>query len=609
MRSSSQFVASVSLPILIVLIAAVLPATAQTDASFVLNETSTKTYATARVTADLNGDGIPDLIEPYARITPGVLFSVQLGLGNGYFVAPVSYAASINHQQGEIVLTADVNRDGKADVIFITGNYLLVFLGRGDGTLLPAQQYTLPGVGAAVAEVGDFNHDGIPDLALEIVPATGPSTVAVAYGTGTGAFSTPVTVATFASTQGMETMAVGDFDGDSNLDIAMGLYNQPCNEGGCTSDDIHILYGDGKGNFADELVYPGVPSGLIFASGDLNNDGKSDLVAELGRPNSAGENLLALFGKSSRTVAAEYINSGGYYAGSLPRAIADFNGDGRNDLAVQLQGLPTAPNDQAIGILLRGPNNSFKLQELDFGSHSPPDEGALLVGNFNRDGKPDILFTASDNTDSIFNIFDYINTSSKIGVRTRCEYPCSAAGISTCLYRSGANGATVSFGAAANWFEPLRKFELWLDGRKATEQYHVWDKYAWLSSAASSFSAGTHRADFYTAGYDNVLQHQQVTFKVPGPTCPPPSSPAVNVCSPANGSTVGRSVEALAGGAITGTVLRMEVWVDSAKMYSTFGSDLLDATLTVTPGAHTLTFYIVNTSGEALDKSVNITVQ
>jgi hypothetical protein len=135
MRSSSQFVASVSLPILIVLIAAVLPATAQTDASFVVKKTSTKTYATAKVTADLNGDGIPDLIEPYARITPGVLFSVQLGLGNGYFAAPVSYGASINHQQGDIVLTADVNRDGKADVIFITGNYLLVFLGRGDGTL------------------------------------------------------------------------------------------------------------------------------------------------------------------------------------------------------------------------------------------------------------------------------------------------------------------------------------------------------------------------------------------------------------------------------------------------------------------------------------------
>ncbi len=604
MNRSSSLLVTLSLSIF----AAVLPAAAQNDASFVVKKTSTKVYATARVTADLNNDGIPDLIEPYARITPGVLFSVQLGLGNGYFAAPVQYGASINHQYADTVLTADVNRDGKADVIFITGNYLLVFLGRGDGTLMPAQWYTLPANGAALAKVGDFNHDGIPDLAFNIVSATGPATIAVAYGTGTGAFSTPVTVATIPSTQGVETMAVGDFDGDSNLDIAVGLSNEPCNEGGCTSDDIHILYGDGKGNFANELVYPGVPSDLTFASGDLNNDGRSDLAVHADRLNSNGEDLLVLFGQPSRTVAAEYINTGGHFLIGLPQAIADFNGDGYNDLAVLLGGLPTAPNDQALGILLRGPNNSFKLQEIDFGALPPPDEGDLLVGDFNRDSKPDVLFTASDNSDSIFNVFDYINTTSGIGVRTRCEYPSSVSGISACLYRSGSNGATISFGAAANWFEPLRKMELWLDGTKVTEQYNVWDKYAWLSSAARTFSAGTHRADFYTAGYDNVLQHQQVTFQVPGPTCPPPSSPGVNVCSPANGSTVGRSVEALAGGAITGTILRMEVWVDSTKMYSTYGSDMLDATLTVSPGAHTLTFYIVNTSGQALEKSVNITV-
>jgi hypothetical protein len=431
----------------------------------------------------------------------------------------------------------------------------------------------------------------------------------VAYGTGTGSFSAPVTVATIPSTQGVETMAVGDFDGDANLDIAVGLSNQPCSEGGCTSDDIHILYGDGKGNFANELVYPGVPGDLIFGSGDLNNDGKSDLVAQIGRLNSAGENLLALFGQSSRTVAAEYIDTGGYFAFGLPQAIADFNGDGYNDLAVQLDGLPTAPNDQALGILLRGSDGNFTLQEIDFGAYPPPDEGNLLVGDFNRDSKPDILFTASDNSDSIFNVFDYINTTSGMGVRTRCEYPSSAAGISACLYRSGANGATVSFGAASNWFEPLRKMELWLDGTKVTEQYNVWDKYAWLSSTAQTFSSGTHRADIYTAGYDNVLQHQQVTFQVPGPTCPPPSSPGVNVCSPVSGSTVGRSVETLAGGAITGTILRMEVWVDGNKMYSTFSSDMLDATLTIAPGSHALAFYIVNTSGEALEKAVNITVQ
>jgi hypothetical protein len=370
---------------------------------------------------------------------------------------------------------------------------------------------------------------------------------------------------------------------------------------------VHILYGNGAGSFADQLVYAGVPGDLLFASGDLNNDGKSDLVAQLGRPNSMGQNVIALYGRASRRVTAEYLNTNGHFVFEMPQAIADFNGDGYNDLALMMTGVPDAPNNEAIGILLRGPNNTFRLQEIDFGTTPPPDQGNLLVGHFNRDGVPDFLFTASDNSDSIFNIFDYINTTG-LGVRTRCEYPGAAAGISTCIYRSGANGATVTFGAAANWFEPLRKLELWLDGKKITEQYHVWDKYAWLMSPASTLSNGTHRADIYSAGYDNVLQHQAFTFKVPGPSCTPPSTPGVKVCSPVVG-TAGRSVEALAAGTITGTIRRMEVWVDSTKMYTTFGSNLLDATLTVAPGAHMFTFFIVNPGGQVLSESVNVMVK
>jgi hypothetical protein len=594
-----RFTTSVSL-LTLSLLFLVSSAASQTNASFVLKKTSTKTYATARVTADLNGDGIPDLIEPYARITPGVLFSVQLGLGNGYFAAPVDYSGNINHQYGDVVLTADVNRDGKADVIFISGKDLLVYLGRGDGTLLPPQQYSFNDF-VQLAGVGDFNHDGNPDLVLAFA-----NNVSVAFGNGTGAFGAPTSVLIIGPTQGIGTMALGDFDGDANLDIALGLSNQPCNPGGCASTDVNILYGDGAGSFADRLVYAGVPGDLLFASGDLNNDGKSDLVAQLGQPNSMGENALALYGQVSRAVTAEYLSTNGHYAFGTPQAIADFNGDGYNDVALMVNGAPGAPNDEAIGILLRGANNSFTLQEIDFGQ-APSDQGNLLIGDFNRDGVPDFLFTASDNTDTIFNVFDYINTTGP-GSRTRCEYPSAAAGISTCIYRSGTNGATVTFGAAASWFEPLRKLELWIDGKKVNEQYNVWDKYAWLMSSASTFSNGTHRADLYTAGYDNALQHQTLTFKVPGPSCTPPSSPGVNVCSPVAG-TVGRSVEALAAGTISGTIRRMEVWIDGTKMYTTFGSNMLDTTLTVAPGSHTFTFYIVNTSGQVLSKSVQVTVK
>ena len=81
------------------------------------------------------------------------------------------------------------------------------------------------------------------------------------------------------------------------------------------------------------------------------------------------------------------------------------------------------------------------------------------------------------------------------------------------------------------------------------------------------------------------------------------------MCSPASGSSVTSPIHTLAGGKVTGTILRMEVWADSTKLYSTFGSSQLDATVGVPPGQHTLTYYIVNTAGTKWMKAVNVTVR
>src|SRR5258708_28497533 len=291
-----------TLVLLLTLIFATLPASATPqNATFSLKNTSTKVYAASAVTADLNGDGVPDLIETYSRINPS-LFAVQLGLGNGYFAAPVDYPSSvINWQYGVQIVTADVNKDGKADVIVVTNTDLLVYLGRGDGTLLPPRHYTLPAYAAYVA-VADFNHDGNPDLVFA------GANVSVAYGDGHGAFTAPATVMTPTSNQTIEALAVGDFDSDANADIAVALANSPCAGGaGCTTADVHILYGNGGGSFADKLVYTAA-SDISFSSGDLNNDGRTDLVVALGRPTGSGQNLVVLFGQSSRIVTQTLLH-------------------------------------------------------------------------------------------------------------------------------------------------------------------------------------------------------------------------------------------------------------------------------------------------------------
>ena len=65
----------------------------------------------------------------------------------------------------------------------------------------------------------------------------------------------------------------------------------------------------------------------------------------------------------------------------------------------------------------------------------------------------------------------------------------------------------------------------------------------------------------------------------------------------------------MAGGSISGTIQRMEVWVDGIKMDTTTGSNQLDATFTVAPGARTFKFYVVNTAGQVLSQAVNVTVK
>ena len=90
--------------------------------------------------------------------------------------------------------------------------------------------------------------------------------------------------------------------------------------------------------------------------------------------------------------------------------------------------------------------------------------------------------------------------------------------------------------------------------------------------------------------------------------CAPPPSPGLNVCSPLNNATVNGTVLAWAGGTVTGTIARMEVWVDGVKKFSTFGSNQLKTNLSLASGPHKFVFYIVNTSGQKWQQTVNATV-
>jgi hypothetical protein len=155
---------------------------------------------------DVNGDGIPDLVVAYAgwprppRAPGGV--SVLLGNGDGTFQNAVNYDAP-SLVAADTMALADLNGDGFLDVV--TGNY--VFLGQGDGSFGPASYYDVGGVLA----VGDFNGDGIPDL------ATASGDVRILLGNGDGTFYED---SHYSVGQSPQDIAVGDFNGDGFPDLA-----------------------------------------------------------------------------------------------------------------------------------------------------------------------------------------------------------------------------------------------------------------------------------------------------------------------------------------------------------------------------------------------------
>ena len=277
-----------------------------------------------------NGNTLPTGMVSFQDTSDGnaVLGTAALTTETGFGFAGSSLLPvapqNISNTVSNTVLAADFNGDGVPDLV-VLGSVISVLLGNGDGTFTaaPNPPVDLPG---AIA-VGDFNGDGIPDVAVAPILDEGYSEVLL--GKGDGTFSTGASFGNSNGTVASNSLVAGDFNGDGNLDLA-----ETCdsiNEGECVS--LLILLGNGDGTFVQSSAIP-IPIGGIqsTAVGDFNGDGQLDLAVT----DSGGNAVMILLGSGDGTFKATASPATG--VGPTSIAVADFNGDGRLDLAVTNSG-------------------------------------------------------------------------------------------------------------------------------------------------------------------------------------------------------------------------------------------------------------------------------
>jgi hypothetical protein len=288
-------------------------------------------YATPIVAGDLNGDGKLDAVAEILEGDPDSLV-VLLGNGDGTFTTGQTYTST--DTLGNYVI-ADLDGDGIPDIAVIdrTSDLILLYVGNGDGTFTassaaPASTYGTPWDIAT----GDFNGDGLADLAVATSAQNGPGAVTILLSNGDGTFtkaSAPA-VGVFP-----ESLVVGDFNRDGKLDLAA------ANESDGT---VTVLVGHGDGTFTEATgspmtvslgsAYNGGPPLLL--KGDFNGDGKLD-IAVGGLTDTNGNAMLlgngdGTFAVSTPPLVNTSFADGGYTNADYV-AVGDFNGDGLSDFA------------------------------------------------------------------------------------------------------------------------------------------------------------------------------------------------------------------------------------------------------------------------------------
>ncbi len=367
---------------------------------------------------DFNGDGIPDIAGPVGYFCPdssqycAAIFTRKAD-GTGYNYPTSSMTVSNRNNDVRGVAVADFNRDGKLDAA-LAGHAGALTIGYGDGAggFAYNRSFMIPPNATGVA-AADFNGDGWPDFA---VPGSGdftrPGGITIFLNDGAGGFGNFDLI----SGKSYYSIAAGDFNGDGIMDLA--ARNQTSNVdwsldlflglgGGRFSAPAHVAFSiAGCSGTTAQCTRPTLQTAIFpsesLVAGDFNGDGVADLafldMPDAGQPlgpalvvalANVDANHNVTFGMSTHFAPSGFVQRPPYNL-----AVGDADGDGRLDLGLELTG------QGAVIAVLPGNGNGTFAPEIDYGAGDLKGNMyfgfmgvnlALQFADINGDGRTDMV--------------------------------------------------------------------------------------------------------------------------------------------------------------------------------------------------------------------------
>ena len=486
-----------------------------------------------------------------------ILMTTVAALSQEPVLAPThTYPASLVRVQ-----VADLNGNNAPEIIGLdtTSHAVVVLQNLGNGTYGPATYYAISGQPNGIA-VGDFNGDGKLDVAVAIGTYNDPSGhVAVLRGNGDGTLQLPMyyTVPVPA-----DSIAVGDFNNDNKPDIA--VIGNTNNNG---TNTVAILTNTGSSFSLTSFTAPtyytangfGADADYIdyLVAGDFNGDGRIDLAYLDGcsQCSVSSEQLFILANTTTGWQAK--MPAGG--TGSTSLRAADIDGDGITDLVIPFRGCHTP----CVGVAVLYMKSDFTVantQSLDvLNSQDGPTPLDVVVGDFNNDGLSDIAGYSGGGSDMNFNqlppgIMMWTGKGNRLFNKLK--------------YYNQPNPPTLYFPpyTAAGF---LNK-----DGTRDLVVPFGTNAQVWMNSTSN-----------------------------PADPCPYPTSGGVHVCAPSAHVPSG-TVHFLASARTnTQPLKRIELWIDGHKRSQLF-TDRMNINLPIPNGTHTADFFEVGASGLHIKKTV-----